>query len=139
MDGVIALAIILVACFVLAIVPCAIVNAIQDHIEAKRKKAHPHLWMLFDECEEAGHDECRWYNENIALLKNKIDAILRDWDYYSADLRAKKEKELESLRERIELAEMPYREKCRRTEAIRTEIREYVAQHDLKWAKKWGW
>ena len=139
MDGIIALAIILAACFVLAIVPCAIVNAIQDRIEAKRKKAHPHLWMLFDECDKAGSAECHYHNDNIAPLKRKIDNIIKNWNYYTAETKSQKEQELENLRKQLETHELVYSMMCAETQDIRDKIHNYVAQHDLKWAKKWGW
>ena len=108
-------------------------------VEKKRKKAHPQLWRWMDECYEAGAEECRWYNAQVAPLKSKVDAILREWDYYSADTKSKKEEELENLRKAIESANAVYYEMNNKTEAIRSKIHDYVEQHDLKWARSWGW
>lgn len=108
-------------------------------VEKKRKKAHPQLWSWIDECHEAGVEECRWYNAQVAPLKSKVDAILREWDYYSADTKSKKEEELENLRKAIESANAVYYEMNNKTEAIRSKIHDYVEQHDLKWARSWGW
>ena len=92
-----------------------------------------------DECYEAGVEECRWYNTQVAPLKSKVDAILREWDYYSTDTKSKKEEELENLRKAIESANAVYYEMNNKTEAIRSKIHDYVEQHDLKWARNWGW
>lgn len=108
-------------------------------VEKKRKKAHPQLWDWIDECHEAGVEECRWYNAQVAPLKNKVDAILREWDYYSADTKSKKEEELENLRKAIESTNAVYYEMNNKTETIRSKIHDYVEQHDLKWARSWGW
>lgn len=123
----------------LAFAICGIINWRMDRTEAKRKQAHPDLWVWFDECEEAGAEECRWYNAQIAPLKNKVDAILREWDYYSADTKSKKEEELENLRKAIESANEVYIVMRNKTEAIRTKIHNYVEENGLEWAKEWGW
>ena len=114
-------------------------NLCHDLIEKKRKKAHPELWVWIAECHDAGAEECRWYNAQVAPLKNKVDAILREWDYYSTDTKSKKEEELENLRKAIEGAKAVYYEMNNKTEAIRSKIHDYVEQHDLKWARSWGW
>lgn len=108
-------------------------------VEKKRKKAHPQLWSWMDECYEAGAEECRWYNAQVAPLKNKVDAILREWDYYTTDTKNKKMEELENLRKAIESAMEVYNEMCANTQALRDTIHNYVERHDLKWARSWGW
>jgi len=116
-----------------------IINLCIDLAEKKRKNAHPQLWVWFDECDEAGQEECRWHNAQIAPLKKKIDAILREWDYYTAETKLQKEEELENLRKAIENADVVYREMHDKTEAIRSKIHDYVEEHDLEWARHWGW
>ena len=116
-----------------------IINLCYDVTEDTRKKAHPQLWVWFDECNEAGQEECRWHNAQIAPLKNKVDAILREWNYYSAETKSQKEIELENLRKAIESADVVYREMHNKTEAIRSKIHDYVEEHDLEWARHWGW
>ena len=92
-----------------------------------------------DECNEKGAEESRWYNAMVAPLKSKVDAILREWDYYSADTKSKKEEELENLRKAIESANEVHIVMHNKTEEIRSKIHDYVEQHDLKWARSWGW
>lgn len=116
-----------------------IVNGCIAIIEEKRKKAHPQLWIWFDECNEAGEEECRWHNAQVLPLKQKIDKILHDWDYYSTDTKRAKEEELENLRKAHESANQVYFEMGLRTASIREKIHNYVEEHDLEWARHWGW
>ena len=116
-----------------------IINLCVKMTENKRKKAHPQLWSWFDECDDAGQEECRWHNAQIAPLKKKIDAVLREWDYYTAETKLQKEEELENLRKAIESADKVYIEMHNKTEAIRSKIHDYVEEHDLEWARHWGW
>lgn len=116
-----------------------IMCAIDDRKDAKRRKAHPDLYRWFDEADEKGSECIRWHNREIAPRKRQIDAILRDWDYYTAEERAQKEKELEELRNRIYLANITDRTLEEEREAICNKIRKYVADNNLEWAKKWGW
>lgn len=116
-----------------------IVNLCVKTIEDKRKKAHPQLWHWFDECNEAVQEECRWHNAQIAPLKKKIDTILREWNYYTAEAKLQKEEELENLRKAIESADKVYVKMHNKTEVIRSKIHNYVEEHDLEWARYWGW
>ncbi len=115
------------------------INLCRSLIEEERKKTHPQLWSWFDECDDAEQEECRWHNAQIAPLKKKVDAILREWDYYTAETKLQKEEELENLRKAIEVADVVYREMHNKTEVIRSKIHDYVEEHDLEWARHWGW
>jgi len=33
---------------------------------AKRRKQHPELFQLIDECNKVGINQCKWYNQNIS-------------------------------------------------------------------------
>ena len=127
---------------VVTVVTIAIIkvdNWLYDRRDAKRRQAHPQLYLLFDECEEAGRQSCMWYNEQIAPLKREVDAILREIDYYPAEQRAEKEAELEELRKRIYVAQGIKKSLEEKVEEVRTKTKKYVADNNLGWAKKWGW
>ena len=127
---------------VVAIITIAIIkvdNWRYDRRDAKRRQAHPQLYLLFDECEEAGRQSCIWYNEQIAPLKREVDAILKEIDYYPAEQRAEKEAELEELRKRIYVAQAIKKSIEEKVEEVKTKIKKYVADNNLEWAKKWGW
>ena len=114
-------------------------NWCYDRRDAKRRQAHPQLYLLFDECDEAGRQNCMWYNTQIAPLKREVDAILKELDYYPAEQRAEKEAELEELRKRIYVAQAIKKSLEEKVEEVRTKIKKYVADNNLEWAKKWGW
>lgn len=110
-----------------------------DRRDAKRRQAHPQLYLWFSECEEAGRQSCMWYNEQIAPLKREVDVILKEIDYYPAEQRAEKEAELEELRKRIYVAQAIKKSLEEKVEEVKTKIKKYVADNNLEWAQKWGW
>lgn len=124
---------------VITIVIIKVDNWRYDRRDAKRRQAHPQLYLWFNECEEVGRQSCMWYNEQIAPLKREVDAILREIDYYPAEQRAEKEAELEELRKRIYVAQCIEKSLDEKVAEVKTKIKKYVADNDLEWAKQWGW
>ena len=139
MEAIIVMAIIIGGSVALGVAINAIIEWYYNLIDTKRKKAHPDLWTWFDECDEAGSAECHYYNDNIAPLKRKIDNIIKNWNYYTAETKSQKEQELENLRKELETHELVYSMMCAETQKIRDKIHNYVEQHDLDWARQWGW
>lgn len=117
----------------------AIYTLINKKIEAKRRKKHPQLWKWFEECNEKSFESARWYNMHIAPAKRSIDVILREWDYYSIEIRNQKEMDLEILRQSIDSATTVYVGMEANVESLREKIRKYVKEHDLQWARDMGW
>lgn len=107
--------------------------------EAKRKVEHPQLYALFNQVDTKSTESVRWYNKEIAPRKREIDAILKEWDYYTADTKRKKEQELEELREAIELATVTKKIIDDELQGLRMQVREYIDRNNVKWAKEWGW
>jgi hypothetical protein len=107
--------------------------------EAKRKAEHPQLYALFNQVDTKSTESVRWYNKEIAPRKREIDAILKEWDYYTADTKRKKEQELEELREAIELAGVTRKILDDELQGLRMQVREYIDRNNVKWAKEWGW
>lgn len=116
-----------------------ILDKIADYRDAKRKREHPELYRLFDEVNEKSSECCHWHNENIVPLKNEIDRILADWNYYTNTRREKKRVELKKLREELQVAEATDIVLHSELVELREKIRDYVKTHDLEWARKWGW
>ena len=142
MATLISLAVVAGVIAVIAVITIAIIkvdNWRYDRRDAKRRQAHPQLYLWFDECEEAGRKSCMWYNEQIAPLKRDVDAILKEIDYYPAEQRAEKEAELEDLRKRIYVAQAIKQSLEEKVEEVRIKIKKYVADNNLEWAQKWGW
>ena len=121
------------------IVVSVIMEFFANRTEAKRKKAHPLLWQKFDKNDEKTVEEIRWHNNEVANIKEKIDFIISQWKYYTKETRLEKRIELEQLRDDLAKAEQVNKENCSATKAVREKIHKYVADNELKWAKKWGW
>lgn len=139
MESIIALVIVIGGSIVLALAISGIMNFCIDRKEAKRKKAHPQLWVWFDEINASQCSEIHYHNENITPLKKKIDSILANWDYYSTATKSEKEQELELLRQQMEAYMVVYKVMCAETQKIRDKIHNYVEQNGLEWARSWGW
>lgn len=107
--------------------------------EAKRKAEHPQLYQLFNQVDTKSTESVRWYNKEIAPRKREIDAILKEWDYYTADTKRTKERELEELREGIELATVTKKIIDNELRDLQEQVREYIDRNNVKWAKSWGW
>ena len=109
----------------------------QDRITAKRKAEHPELFKLFEAVGERSTMSCRWYNKEIAPRKRQVDAILKEWDYYTEKTKSEKEKELEELREAIELARVTENLIDGELRDLRQQVRDYITKHEIKWANGW--
>lgn len=115
------------------------INLCYDITEKKRKRAHPQLWVWFDEINETQSAEVHYHNDNITPIRRKIDGILANWNYYPAETKSQKEIELEELRKQMEVHTAVYKTMCAETQKIRDKIHNYVEANDLKWARNWGW
>lgn len=110
-----------------------------DRQDAKRRLAHPELYRLFDEVNEKAGEGIRWRNNEIYPKKKQVDLILAELPYCIPEERAKKEQELEQLRIAIHTATAIDRVLESELQELRDKVKEYVAKHDLEWARKWGW
>ena len=109
----------------------------QDRINAKRRAEHPELFKLFEAVSERSTMSCRWYNKEIAPRKRQVDAILKEWNYYTEKTKSEKEKELEELREAIELARVTENLIDGELRDLRQQVRDYIIKHEIKWANGW--
>jgi hypothetical protein len=107
--------------------------------DAKRRREHPELFRLFDECREKSDESIRWYNNEIAPRKREVDAILKTIDYLPKKQRAQEEDRLEEIRDRIYLAKITRKVLEEELEEIKNKIRKYVVDNNVEWAKKQGW
>ncbi len=123
----------------LSVGTCWAWEKVQNHITAKRRAEHPELFKLFEAVGERSTMSCRWYNKEIAPRKRKIDTILKEWDYYPAKTKSEKEKELEELREAIELATVTHKIINDELRELQMQVKEYIDRNNVKWAKEWGW
>lgn len=109
----------------------------QDRITAKRKAEHPELFRLFDAVYERSTMSCQWYNKEIAPRKRQVDAILKEWNYYTEKTKSEKEQELEELREAIELARVTENLIDGELQDLRQQVRDYITANGITWAQGW--
>jgi hypothetical protein len=107
--------------------------------EAKRKKEHPHLFELVRERNALSCKIGDWYRKEILARKEEIDLIVKENIYLPADIKAKKEKGLEQLRNELYAAQMEDARMEVELAGIRAKIADYVINNNLKWAKERGW
>ena len=73
------------------------------------------------------------------LKKHEIDLIVKEDIYLPAEVKAKKKKGLEQLRNELYAAQMEDARMEAELAGIRTKIADYVTNNNLKWAKERGW
>ena len=116
---------------------CWVWEKAQDRINAKRKTEHPELFKLFEAVGERSTMSCQWYNKEIAPRKRQVDSILKEWNYYTEKTKSEKERELEELREAIELARVTENLIDGELRDLRQQVRDYITKHEIKWANGW--
>lgn len=107
--------------------------------EAKRKKEHPHLFELVRERDALSCKIGDWYHKEILARKYEIDLLVKEDIYLPTDVKAKKRKGLEQLRNELYAAQMEDARMEAELAGIRTKIADYVINNNLKWAKERGW
>ena len=107
--------------------------------EAKRKKQHPRLFELVQERDALSCKISDWYHKEILARKHEIDLIVKEDIYLPADVKAKKKKGLEQLRNELYAAQMEDARMEAKLADIRVKIADYVTNNNLKWAKERGW
>lgn len=107
--------------------------------EAKRKKEHPRLFELVKERDALSCKISDWYHKEILTRKHEIDLIVKENIYLPADVKTKKKKGLERLRNELYAAQMEDARMEAELAGIRTKIADYVIINNLKWAKERGW
>ena len=107
--------------------------------EAKRKNEHPELYRLISEADAKSLEASRWHNQQIAPRKNQIDRLIAEMPYFPKEVKAQKEEELERLRREVYTANTTKKVLNDEYEELREKVHDYIEDHDVKWAKDWGW
>lgn len=107
--------------------------------EAKRKKEHPRLFEMIQERDALSWKISDWYHKEIFARKHEIDLIVKEDIYLPADIKIKKKKGLERLRNELYAAQMEDVRMEAELAGIRAKIADYVTNNNLKWAKERGW
>ena len=110
----------------------AIVNAIFEHKELKKRKAHPKFYGWIAELNEMVSAEVRFHNTEISPLKREIDAVLKDLEYCPVEIREIKEYRAEELRGIWYAKKEKLRKMEIESEMLRKRIRAYNKEHNLE-------
>ena len=111
---------------------CAIIDAVCDHKELKKRMAHPQFYGWIEELGDVRNQITIFHNKNISPFEKLIDDIVKNWKYYPAELRAVKKDELELFRLRLyQYKEMEKSMKEQEQELLE-KIKAYRAKHNLE-------
>jgi hypothetical protein len=122
-----------VLCFAI----CKILNFIDKKRNQKHHKEHPEFFRLRDDFSEKAGIACRFYNNEIAPRKRKVDYMLKDEPYWPQEVREQKMEEVEKLRREIYTAECMNKGLDKETQEARQKVVDYVQTHNIKWAGVW--
>lgn len=114
-----------------------IANFFDKRADKKHHKEHPEYFRLRDIFSEKANDVCRFYNNEIAPRKRKVDYILKEEPYWPQEVREQKMEEVEKLRREIYTGECMYKGLNKEMNNARQKVVEYVQTHNIKWAGVW--
>ena len=129
---IIAMVIILGGCALVVWLIATIVDAIFEHKELKKRKAHPQFYGWIAELNEMVGEEVRYHNNEIAPLKREIDKMIAEMPYLTAEKQVQMIGVLEEYKE--VLADRKYELKRMEFESakLRNRIKEYNREHNLE-------
>lgn len=122
-----------VLCFII----CKIMNFIDKKRNQKHHKEHPEFFRLREDFSDKANTACRFYNNEIAPRKDKVDYMLKDEPYWPQEVREQKMEEVEKLRREIYTGECMYKGLDKETAEARQKVVDYVQKHNIKWAGVW--
>lgn len=111
---------------------CTIIDAVCEHKELKKRKAHPQFYGWIDELENIGNQITIFHNKNISPFEKLIDDIVKNWKYYPAELRGVKKDELELFRLRLYQYKEVEKSMKEQEQELLEKIKAYRAEHNLE-------
>lgn len=132
MMNVLAAAAIFGGCIFVTWVIYAIVNAIWEHKELKKRMEHPLFYGWIAELNEMTSAEVKYHNTEISPLKKEIDKMIAEMPYLTVEKQVQMVGVLEEYKET--LADRKYELKRMEFESakLRNRIREYNKEHKLE-------
>ena len=116
---------------------CKVMDFIDKRNDRKHHKEHPEFFRLREDFSEKANTACRFYNNEIAPRKDKVDYMLKDEPYWPQEVREQKMEEVEKLRREIYTGECMYKGLDKEMEEARQKVVDYVQTHNIKWAGVW--
>ena len=120
------------ACIFVTWVIYSIVDAVIEHKELAKRKAHPQFYGWIAELNEKGREEVHYHNNEIAPLKREIDKLIADQPYYTADRRLLMAGVLEEYRQTLADRQQELERMKFESAKLRTRIKEYNKEHELE-------
>ena len=120
-------------CFVI----CKVMNFVDKKKNQKHHKEYPEFFRLREDFSEKAGVACRFYNNEIAPRKCKVDYMLKEEPYWPQEVWEQKMEEVEKLRREIYTAECMYKGLNKDMDEARQKVVEYVQAHGFKWAGVW--
>ena len=119
-------------CIFVTLVICAIVNAVWEHKELKKRTAHPKFYGWIAELNEMVSAEVRFHNTEISPLVREIDKMIAEMPYLTTEKQVQMMGVLEEYKE--VLADRQYELERMKFESakLRNRIREYNKEHNLE-------
>lgn len=109
----------------------AICNAVMEHKELEKRKAHPQFYSWIVELKDIGKQILIFRNKNIRPLEKLIDDIVENWKYYPAELREVKKDELELFRLRLYQYKEVEKSMQEQAKELRGKIEAYNAEYNV--------
>lgn len=106
---------------------------VRDVRDGRDQKNHPQFFKDAEKLNELVRREMRYYNNNVAPLKNLIDNIEDEWYYYPEALRVRKGSELELYRRRYQTEKEVCDKMNEEIDAERARLRKYAEENKIKW------
>lgn len=119
-----------------------LISFIINEIKYKKiKKKYPEVFELIKEREKSMSNSCKFYNEKILPLKNKIDYILNEQKYITVENKKNLNNELETLRLELKYLQEIYDKMEKEEDLLKEEIENIIRSKTdlLKEMKKYGW
>ena len=118
------------------------ISFIINEIKYKKiKKKYPKVFELIEERDKSMSNSCKFYNEKILPIKNKIDYILNEQKYLTVENKKNLNNELETLRLELKYLQEIYDKMEKEEDLLKEEIENIIRSKTdlLKEMKKYGW
>lgn len=111
---------------------------VDNRIDQKRHKQHPHYFELREEYYKVCEDNRTYYRTYVEPLKEEIDYLLDNMKYLTEDSKREREKILEKNRKELSVYLAEDEKFKRRIEELRKALQTYVEENEIeKWAGAW--
>lgn len=120
------------ACIFAGWLVAAIINAVCEHKELKKRMAHPKFYGWLAELDEMVSAEVKFHNTEISPLMREIDKMIAEMPYLTAEKQVEMMGVLEEYKEVLACRQYELKQMEFERAKVGKRIREYNAEHKLK-------